>query len=356
MVGKAIDHFEIWQASIKADNDKGISELVGKVKDYARRKRHDQAVLSGKAPMDIGQVKVEDLTDDQWEELNIGAVQKGKGKGKGGGFKGKCYACGEYGHSQWNCPKFPKGIGKGGKDGGKGEGKGKGKGKGEFRGTCYACGEWGHSARFCPHKYDMKGSSKGGIGSVWDGHGHDHNHEDNYGQTLENEGEDMEQSGRKRVTWVDRELGSVDKGKEHKIMSLQKGQWERIRMQVDSGAIDTVIPKDMGVSVPLRPTLASKLGIDYVAANGTKIGNHGERMIRGVTDEGRNVKMAMQVADVNKPLGSVYRMNQAGNKVVFDGEWSYVENKKSGRKNKINLIDGKYMMDLWVKGEGKKGV
>jgi len=129
MVGKAIDHFEIWQASIKPENDQGFRELIGKVKDFARRKRLDQAVLSGKAPMDIGQAKVEDLTDDQWEELNIGAVQKGKGKGKGGGFKGKCYACGEYGHSQWNCPKFPKGIGKGGKDGGKGEGKGKGKGK-----------------------------------------------------------------------------------------------------------------------------------------------------------------------------------------------------------------------------------
>ena len=147
----------------------------------------------------------------------------------------------------------------------------------------------------------------------------------------------MEQHGKKRVTWIDRELGSVDKGKEHRIMSLQKGKWERIRMQVDSGAIDTVVPKDMGASVPMKPTLVSKLGIDYVAANGTKIGNHGEWMIRGVTDEGSSVKMAMQVADVNKPLGSVYRMNQAGNKVVFDGEWSYVENKKSGRTKKDQL-------------------
>ena len=43
---------------------------------------------------------------------------------------------------------------------GKGKTKGKGTGKGEFRGSCYVCGQYGHSQRFCPAKGKGKGSGK----------------------------------------------------------------------------------------------------------------------------------------------------------------------------------------------------
>ena len=56
----------------------------------------------------------------------------------------------------------------------KGGGKGVGKGKGEFFGRCYECGQWGHSAKFCPKgkgkgkQGGQKGEQKGGFkGESW---------------------------------------------------------------------------------------------------------------------------------------------------------------------------------------------
>ena len=44
---------------------------------------------------------------------------------------------------------------------GKAKDKGKSDGKGGFRGQCYTCGQYGHSQRFCPQK--GKGNGKGKI-------------------------------------------------------------------------------------------------------------------------------------------------------------------------------------------------
>ena len=46
----------------------------------------------------------------------------------------------------------------------------------------------------------------------------------------------------------------------------------------------------------------------------------------------RKLPMTFQVAKVRGPLGSVRRICEAGNRVVFDdeGEGSYIESKKTG--------------------------
>eukprot|EP00974_Lingulodinium_polyedra_P091639 8882133-Lingulodinium_polyedra.AAC.1 len=59
----------------------------------------------------------------------------------------------------------------------------------------------------------------------------------------------------------------------------------------------------------------------------------------------------MAVADVSKVLASVARMCECGNRVVFDEEGSYVQNKKTGMKTKIEKRNGVYVMDLMVKQE-----
>ena len=51
---------------------------------------------------------------------------------------------------------------------------------------------------------------------------------------------------------------------------------------------------------------------------------------------------------MTKTLGAVRRMTEAGNRVVFDSDGSYVENKKSGVKTKINDDRGEFKMDVWV--------
>jgi hypothetical protein len=56
----------------------------------------------------------------------------------------------------------------------------------------------------------------------------------------------------------------------------------------------------------------------------------------------------MQVAGVKKPLASVRKMCKAGNRVVFDDEGDYVQNKASGTKIPITQEDGTYQVSMWV--------
>ena len=131
MVGRARDHFEIWQDESGDNDDEGFRRLLGRVRDYARRRTLDhsaeKAVSGGRGPLDMdcggvhkggaehqgcgGDHQHQQGGDQQHQSAGgdqdvwnwIEAVIKGKGKGKSG-FQGKCYACGEYGHSQHNCP------------------------------------------------------------------------------------------------------------------------------------------------------------------------------------------------------------------------------------------------------------
>ena len=80
------------------------------------------------------------------------------------------------------------------------------------------------------------------------------------------------------------------------------GVWERIPIKIDSGAIDTVIPKNVGTYFPIRETEASKSGIGFRAANGSHITNHGERKIEGLGEEWNPIGLRAQVADVKTAL------------------------------------------------------
>ena len=59
--------------------------------------------------------------------------------------------------------------------------------------------------------------------------------------------------------------------------------------------------------------------------------------------------MTLQVTDCATTLGSVHRMVEAGNRVVFDVQGSYILNKGSGKITPIENRNGSYEFDLWVK-------
>ena len=60
------------------------------------------------------------------------------------------------------------------------------------------------------------------------------------------------------------------------------------------------------------------------------------------------MKMEAEVADVKRALGSVRRLCEKGNRVVFDPEGSYIENVTSGYKTPI-VDNGKgYKVKIWV--------
>ena len=102
------------------------------------------------------------------------------------------------------------------------------------------------------------------------------------------------------------------------------GRYEMITVTADSGAADHVAPKNVASHLKIQETEASRQGVKYVAANGQKIANVGQKTIQGITDEGMPLGMTWQIAEVKKPLASVGRMCDAGNVAVFTKDGGYV--------------------------------
>ena len=76
--------------------------------------------------------------------------------------------------------------------------------------------------------------------------------------------------------------------------------------------------------------------------------------LKGMTEEGDEVTMEVQIADVKRVLGSVRKICQAGNRVVFEEGKSYIQNKRNGRKTPISEGRNGYTVNLWVpKGKVK---
>ena len=190
-----------WDGTSETDAGQLYEKVKAQIKNLAKARRE----MQGPKPMEVDRISTswadwseewdggwgnaeettakDDDCDHNHEEANIQYIGKGDGKSKGkGGFQGHCFVCGEFGHSQWDCPKGKrkgkgfgkegyKGFGKGGykgnfgykgfgKDGYKGSGKdgwyGKGKGSEYGKGgptlqrACFGCGATDHVFKDCP--------------------------------------------------------------------------------------------------------------------------------------------------------------------------------------------------------------
>ena len=74
---------------------------------------------------------------------------------------------------------------------------------------------------------------------------------------------------------------------------------------IDSGAAKSVMPSTWLPEYVAKESEASKAGVYYVAANGEKLPDKGEKCLNVITDEGMKRTMKFAVADVTKALGSV---------------------------------------------------
>ena len=127
----------------------------------------------------------------------------------------------------------------------------------------------------------------------------------------------------------------------------------KVTVKVDSCSVDNCAPKTTCQAFKLRQTEASKAGLKYRAANGSPINNYGERLVKGVTDDGQKTSMAFQIADVRTPLASVYQIVKAGNRVIFEKGQSRVENLSNHRVTPIRENHGSYEFDLWLPSQSQ---
>ena len=121
---------------------------------------------------------------------------------------------------------------------------------------------------------------------------------------------------------------------------------------MDSGACDHVIPPAKMFVGEIRENEAVKTGLTYHTASGAPLPNKGEVDLEGFTTEGAVIDLTTQVADVTKPLASVRKMCNAGNRVVFEENGDndkcggYVENIATGRRIPIAKNGGTYSVSL----------
>ncbi len=107
------------------------------------------------------------------------------------------------------------------------------------------------------------------------------------------------------------------------------------------------MPSDMLPNEELVEGEAKKNGVRYVAANGGKMENLGEKKVRFRRGGSSAVSsITFQVTEVGKPLASVSRILDKGNTVVFSRKGSYIMNEATGEKIPIQEEKGTFVMEV----------
>ena len=111
---------------------------------------------------------------------------------------------------------------------------------------------------------------------------------------------------------------------------------------------ETVMNEQCLRSIATQEGSAHRRGVKYEVANGETIDNEGEKRFYAVTEDGEARRIVAQVCDVNKPLLSVRRALEGGNRVVFEKGASYIENTATGKVTWMEEKEGMYVVRLWV--------
>ena len=134
------------------------------------------------------------------------------------------------------------------------------------------------------------------------------------------------------------------------INATQKSESEPIKMYVHSGAADW----HQSRRCRAEPDTTNATEEDFTVADGTVIPNAGVKDGIIVTQELSGLKgVAFQIAPVHKTLSSVSRMVDNGHRVVFDAEWSYVEDRKNGERTTLVRENGLYALRAWARSRNK---
>ena len=125
-----------------------------------------------------------------------------------------------------------------------------------------------------------------------------------------------------------------------------------IKIAMDSGAGDHVASPEDVEGFAIEESHNSKAGRNFVAANGGKIRNHGQSMVKMRTGDGQRVASMFQVADVTRPLYSVSKLCDAGYGVSFTKQEGIVS--KDGKTiHRFHREGGLYVAEMLIGDDGQ---
>ena len=124
-----------------------------------------------------------------------------------------------------------------------------------------------------------------------------------------------------------------------------KDNWVYTRAIMYTGAAGHVMPSETFSRVKLDRTSTTK---KFVAANGEKIKDLGEKTIPFRSVEGVHRCFEFRSARVVKPLISMRKVVQAGNVVVLDEKNPHIPNNRDGTVIKLDVNNGVHHVHVGV--------
>jgi len=138
------------------------------------------------------------------------------------------------------------------------------------------------------------------------------------------------------------------------LNAVSPTEWVLIDVIADSGACETVMPKNLCSNITLRESEASKAGVEYEVASGKAVPNLGERHCEIFCEgAGSSMMMHFQVADIHRPLLSLSRAADQGFKSHLDWYGGYLEDTKTGETIPIQRRGNLYIMQIWVRASSE---
>ena len=116
-------------------------------------------------------------------------------------------------------------------------------------------------------------------------------------------------------------------------------------LSLDSAAAANVLPKWMFPEIPLEPSPCPRRGQYWLSANGKKIYNLGQKLIKFRTAEGHRMEVMFQIADVTKPLLSAQKVTEAGNEIRIDKDSATIISPKKSMI-KLRRQNGVFVFDI----------
>ena len=127
-------------------------------------------------------------------------------------------------------------------------------------------------------------------------------------------------------------------------------EWYEVELTADTGACDTVIPKDMCPGIPILPSYQSLNKMEYEVASGESIPNLGERRCETWTEGAEHPKaISMQVADVHKALLSLSRCADMGFESRFGSAFGCLIDTMTGEVVPLQRKGNLYVLKAWIR-------